>query len=73
MAWNVYGTIVSQYHDIDTPITVPGMANDPAMNCWILRLLCLPLRLFPKGFELPNEIEIELESLRSSLEEIELL
>ncbi|GJY22822.1 ABC transporter G family member 35-like protein, partial [Tanacetum coccineum] len=35
MAWTVYGAIVSQYHDIDTPITVPGMENDPAMNWYI--------------------------------------
>ena len=35
MAWTVYGCIVSQYHDIDTPINVPGMPTDPAMNSYI--------------------------------------
>ncbi|PWA46848.1 plant PDR ABC transporter associated [Artemisia annua] len=35
MAWTVYGCIVSQYHDIDTPIQVPGMSPNPAMNSYI--------------------------------------
>ncbi|PWA81546.1 plant PDR ABC transporter associated [Artemisia annua] len=35
MAWTVYGAIVSQYHDIDTPIAVLGMENSPALNAYI--------------------------------------
>ncbi|XP_024970012.1 ABC transporter G family member 35-like [Cynara cardunculus var. scolymus] len=35
MAWTVYGCIVSQYHDADNPIFVPGMATDPPMTWYI--------------------------------------
>lgn len=35
IAWTTYGFIVSQYHDVDHPITVPGMSYEPAMNSYI--------------------------------------
>nr|XP_043617466.1 ABC transporter G family member 29-like [Erigeron canadensis] len=35
MAWTVYGSIVSQYHDVDNPIVVPGMATNPPMSDFI--------------------------------------
>ncbi|XP_071731908.1 ABC transporter G family member 35-like [Rutidosis leptorrhynchoides] len=35
LAWTVYGFIVSQYHDIENTIKVPGMSYDPPMNVFI--------------------------------------
>ncbi|KAI7741346.1 hypothetical protein M8C21_029251, partial [Ambrosia artemisiifolia] len=35
IAWSVYGYIVSQYHDAENTIKVPGMSYDPAMNSYI--------------------------------------
>ncbi|KAJ0680275.1 putative ABC-type ferric hydroxamate transporter [Helianthus annuus] len=35
IAWSVYGYIVSQYHDAENTIKVPGMSYDPAMNWYI--------------------------------------
>ncbi|KAI3761586.1 hypothetical protein L1987_52006 [Smallanthus sonchifolius] len=35
IAWTVYGYIVSQYHDAENTIKVPGMTYDPAMNWYI--------------------------------------
>ncbi|XP_023759510.2 ABC transporter G family member 29 [Lactuca sativa] len=35
MAWTVYGCIVSQYHDADNTIKVPGMGIDPALTSYI--------------------------------------
>nr|GEV41443.1 ABC transporter G family member 29-like [Tanacetum cinerariifolium] len=35
IAWTTYGFIVSQYHDVDHAITVPGMSYEPAMNSYI--------------------------------------
>ncbi|XP_076952064.1 ABC transporter G family member 35-like [Bidens hawaiensis] len=35
IAWTVYGFIVSQYHDIENTIKVPGMPYDPPMNWYI--------------------------------------
>ncbi|XP_023741118.1 ABC transporter G family member 35 [Lactuca sativa] len=35
MAWTVYGCIVSQYHDVDSTITVPGMATDPTLTSYL--------------------------------------
>nr|XP_043614363.1 ABC transporter G family member 35-like [Erigeron canadensis] len=35
IAWSVYGFIVSQYHDVEDTITVPGMSYNPAMNVYI--------------------------------------
>ncbi|KAK9054719.1 hypothetical protein SSX86_025798 [Deinandra increscens subsp. villosa] len=35
IAWTVYGFIVSQYHDAENTIKVPGMSYDPAMNWYI--------------------------------------
>ncbi|KAK9054723.1 hypothetical protein SSX86_025802 [Deinandra increscens subsp. villosa] len=35
MAWTVYGCIVSQYHDADQLIKVPGQTPDPTMSGFI--------------------------------------
>ncbi|KAK1422304.1 hypothetical protein QVD17_25323 [Tagetes erecta] len=35
IAWTVYGLIVSQYHDVEDTIKVPGMPYDPALNWYI--------------------------------------
>ncbi|KAJ9568579.1 hypothetical protein OSB04_004545 [Centaurea solstitialis] len=35
MAWTVYVCIVSQYHDADNPIFVPGMEMNPPMTWFI--------------------------------------
>ncbi|KAJ0709581.1 putative ABC-type ferric hydroxamate transporter [Helianthus annuus] len=35
IAWTVYGFIISQYHDVENTITVPGMSYDPPMNWYI--------------------------------------
>ncbi|KAI3766553.1 hypothetical protein L2E82_16617 [Cichorium intybus] len=35
MAWTVYGCIVSQYHDADNTIMVPGMETDPTLTWYI--------------------------------------
>ncbi|XP_024968958.1 ABC transporter G family member 35-like isoform X4 [Cynara cardunculus var. scolymus] len=35
LAWSVYGTIISQYHDVENTIKVPGMSYDPAINSYI--------------------------------------
>ncbi|MFS7906157.1 putative ABC-2 type transporter [Helianthus anomalus] len=35
MAWTVYGCIVSQYHDANHEIMVPGMPNNPTMAAYI--------------------------------------
>ncbi|XP_076898366.1 ABC transporter G family member 35-like [Bidens hawaiensis] len=35
IAWSVYGYIVSQYHDVEKTIKVPGMTYDPALNWYI--------------------------------------
>ncbi|KAI3727264.1 hypothetical protein L1987_67076 [Smallanthus sonchifolius] len=35
IAWTVYGFIISQYHDAENPIKVPGMSYDPPMNWYI--------------------------------------
>ncbi|KAD2806219.1 hypothetical protein E3N88_39596 [Mikania micrantha] len=35
IAWSVYGYIVSQYHDAEDIIKVPGMSYDPPMNWYI--------------------------------------
>ncbi|KAK1434146.1 hypothetical protein QVD17_11064 [Tagetes erecta] len=35
LAWTVYGFIVSQYHDVENKIMVPGMTYDPPFNSYI--------------------------------------
>ncbi|GKC54080.1 ABC transporter G family member 35-like protein, partial [Tanacetum coccineum] len=35
MAWTVYGCIVSQYHDADDTLVVPGMSYDPTIKWFI--------------------------------------
>lgn len=35
MAWTVYGAIVSQYGDVESKITVPGMLNDPTIKAYV--------------------------------------
>ncbi|GJZ10573.1 ribonuclease H-like domain-containing protein [Tanacetum coccineum] len=35
MAWTIYGCIVSQYHDVDDTLVVPGMSYDPTIKWFI--------------------------------------
>ncbi|KAM0032056.1 putative ABC-type sulfate transporter [Helianthus debilis subsp. tardiflorus] len=35
LAWTVYGFMISQYHDVENKIMVPGMAYEPPMNSYI--------------------------------------
>ncbi|XP_071738064.1 ABC transporter G family member 35-like isoform X1 [Rutidosis leptorrhynchoides] len=35
IAWSTYGFIVSQFHDVENTIKVPGMSYDPPLNSYI--------------------------------------
>ncbi|KAA8541752.1 hypothetical protein F0562_022904 [Nyssa sinensis] len=35
VAWTVYGLIVSQYGDVEDPIKVPGMENEPSIKWYV--------------------------------------